>query len=92
MAEFAIRSLAAMAENNPVYKMKGGRPVLGSHLEVKWYFLLPILGSIALVHLLLATAAIWFTRGVEIPVEGHEGECIVLRRLTSTTDAHELGD
>lgn len=53
MAEFALRSLAAMVEGNPTISLPGKVPHLGSHLTVHKGFCNNILLFIVLGHLAL---------------------------------------
>ena len=62
MAEFAIGSIATMADNNPPIQAPGMVPHLGSHLNVHWNYALPLLVGIAVVHLLLVLGSMWFNR------------------------------
>lgn len=74
MAEFAIGSIATMANSNPKIEIPGFVPHLGSHLTVRRAYLLPLLVGIALVHSLLVLGSIWFHRR-----DLGRGSCIVLR-------------
>ena len=62
MAEFAIGSIATMADRNPTTRAPGLVPHLGSHLNVHWDYALPLLVGIAVVHLLLVLGSMWFNR------------------------------
>ena len=60
MAEFALGSIATLADNNPSIRAPGFVPHLGSHLSVHWGYIIPLLVGIAFVHLLLVIGSIWF--------------------------------
>lgn len=51
MAEFAIGSISTMATRNPQISVNGSVPHLGSHVEVKWYYLIPLVAGISGAHL-----------------------------------------
>lgn len=53
MAEFAIGSISTMARTNRQIQVHGSVPCLGSHLEVKWYYLVPLLAGITGTHFVL---------------------------------------
>lgn len=53
MAEFAIGSISTMATRNPQIQVNGSVPYLGSHVEVKWYYLIPLVAGISGTHLAL---------------------------------------
>ena len=54
MAEFAIGSISTMATRNPqIHVESHWVPYLGSHIEVKWYYLIPLVASISGTHLAL---------------------------------------
>ena len=56
MAEFAIGSVSTMASRNRQIQVESLVPHLGSRLNVHWYFVIPLLASIAGVHLALSAA------------------------------------
>ena len=58
MAEFAIRSLATMARQNPRPPLPGARPALGSTLEIQRGFTVGIGAAVLLVHLCLFVAIV----------------------------------
>ena len=66
MAEFALRSLAAMVEGNPVISLPGKVPHLGSRLTIHDGFCIGILISITAVHLALFLMILAMTRSVAI--------------------------
>ena len=61
MAEFAIGSIATMASRNPQIQVDGRVPYLGSHVDVKWYYLIPLLAGISGAHLALCMLNIYAT-------------------------------
>ena len=52
MAEFALGSIATMAELNPRIEIPGRKPYLGSHLRMfeRWRSIVTLLVSIFVVH------------------------------------------
>ena len=62
MAEFAIASISTMASRNPQIQVEGLVPYLGSHLEVKYYYLIPLLAGIIGAHLMLFLLNIYATQ------------------------------
>ena len=61
MAEFAIGSISMMANRNPHISVEGLVPYLGSHIEVKWYYLIPLLAGVSGGHLALFLLSIYAT-------------------------------
>ena len=61
MAEFAIGSISSMAYRNPLIPVNSQVPYLGSHIEVKWYYLIPLLAGISGAHLALFLLNIYAT-------------------------------
>ncbi len=53
MAEFAIGSISTMARTNRKIQVDSLVPHLGSHLEVKWYYVIPLVAGICGAHLVL---------------------------------------
>ncbi|KAI9716441.1 MAG: hypothetical protein M1812_005336 [Candelaria pacifica] len=68
MAEFALRSLAVMAERNPIIQIPSQVPHLGTRLKVynHWRYLLILLLCIVAGHFALFVAAIWLARSVVV--------------------------
>ena len=64
MAEFALRSLATMVEENPVISLPGKVPQLGSHLTIIEPFCFTLLGCIVAGHLLLFIVMALCTKSV----------------------------
>ena len=64
MAEFALRSLATMVEENPVISLPGTVPQLGSHVTIIKKFCLGLLGGIVAGHLLLFIVIALCTKSV----------------------------
>lgn len=69
MAEFALGSLAMLAELNPRFQIPGSRPNLGSHLVMynDWDSAIALFVCIVGVHLGLIVAVAWWTRLVVVP-------------------------
>lgn len=65
MAEFAIGSISTMASTNPQLLAPSLVPYLGSRLSVHWKYVIPLLASIAGVHLALFAAS--YPRGAHAP-------------------------
>ena len=61
MAEFAIASISTMATRNPPIRVDSLVPHLGSHVEVKWYYLIPLLAGISGAHLALFLLNVYAT-------------------------------
>ena len=66
MARFAIGSLANMADLNPRIPVNGAVPYLGSHLEIRWGYVIGLFGGIILTHLALFLLAILAIRKVAV--------------------------
>ena len=68
MAEFALRSLATMAELNSSVQISGRFTYLGSHLEVynHWLNLIAVLLTTASLHLILLLVSVRMTRTVVV--------------------------
>ena len=66
MAQYAIGSLAAMADLNPTRSSNGTLPELGYQLNVMWYYTLPLAFSIAGAHWLLIALMLWLAWPVVI--------------------------
>ena len=95
MAEFALRSLATMAEGNPSIRYLGRVPHLGSRLTVysHWRYVVALLACIVGVHFALLIATAWVTKSVVVTddsyaaiaellngmTKGFEGKCTLLR-------------
>ena len=79
MAEFALRSLAAMVEGNPVISLPGKVPQLGSHLTIHKCFCLGILSAIMAGHLARSN----FTSLMTISVEKIDPDYVEIAKLLS---------
>ena len=66
MAEFALRSLATMAERNPSIRISGRVPHLGSRLNIyyHWHYVVALLACIIGLHVALLVATAWVTKSV----------------------------
>lgn len=71
MAEFAIGSLAVMADLNPQITVQGTVPILGYQLSVKWESLIPLVAGVAGVHFLLVILMLLIARSVVVPDDSH---------------------
>ena len=90
MAEFAIRSLATMAERNPSVQIPGHVPQLGYHLEIynNWLYFAAVLGLIIILHATLSVAAAWISRRVVVIDDSFVA---IARLLNGTTPRHAEG-
>ncbi|KAL8784781.1 MAG: hypothetical protein Q9213_003761 [Squamulea squamosa] len=66
MARFAIGSLANLAALNPRIHVSGAVPYLGSHLEIRWGYVIGLFLGIILTHLFLYLSAILAVRKVAV--------------------------
>lgn len=66
MAEFAVGSLAALANLNPTQKVSGILPILGYHLDVNWQYIIALSACIGGVHCLLVAITLWIARPVVV--------------------------
>ena len=66
MARFAIGSLANMAALNPRIYASGEVPCLGSHLEIRWGYVIGLFAGIIFTHLALFLSAILAVRKVAV--------------------------
>ena len=64
MAEFAIGSLAVMAETNPRKPFPGTLPVLGYNLSVHWPYIIAFVVCVTAAHTLIVTMILWISRSV----------------------------
>lgn len=67
MSEFAIGSLAVMADLNPQTSRQGTVPILGYQVSVSWGMLISLLAGIAVVHFTLVVLMLWFAKPVVVP-------------------------
>ena len=81
MAEFAIGSISTMATKNPRISMQGTVPYLGSRLKVLWGYAIPLLVSIAGVHLALFVTVVYASRVVVIKGDSNLSTARLLRTL-----------
>ncbi len=89
MAEFALRSLAVMAERNPPIEVPGRVPHLGTRLTVynHWRYLIILLACIIAGHFAMFVASIWMARPV---VVASDSFVTVAKLLSGTmTQSHE---
>ncbi|KAL8726216.1 MAG: hypothetical protein Q9166_006841 [cf. Caloplaca sp. 2 TL-2023] len=66
MAEFAIGSISRMAVSNSRIQIQGLVPHLGSHLEIRWGYVVGLFAGIILTHLVLYMSAILAIRKVVV--------------------------
>ena len=84
MAEFALGSLATMANLNPSIQIWGGVPHLGSHLTVygHWRPAIALLASIVGLHFALIITVVWMMTPVVVPDGSNVTIAKLLRGLT----------
>ena len=87
MSEFAIGSLAAMANLNPQTSIFGTLPNLGYHLSVEWQYVIALAAGIGFVHCLLVALMLWISRPV---IVGADSNLVTARLLKGLVD--KLGD
>ena len=99
MAEFALRSLATMAERNPSIRISGHVPHLGSHLTIynNWRYVVALLACIVGMHFTLLVATAWVTRSVVVTDDSFVTIARLLnervrRRDEDGTERHEQGE
>ena len=61
MAEFAIGSISTMARTNRQIHVNSLVPYLGSHMEVKSYYLVPLIAGVTSTHLVLFLLNVYAT-------------------------------
>lgn len=66
MAEFAIGSVAGMANLNPTLLVRGTVPILGYTLSVEWKYVIALATCIAGVHTAFLALMLWIARPVII--------------------------
>ena len=81
MAEFAIGSLANLANSNPQIPLEGVVPYLGSRLQVFWPYTIALCVGILGLHLLLFLSTIIATKGVVIKDDSNLSTARLLRPL-----------
>lgn len=67
MSEFAIGSLAVMADLNPQTSGQGTVPILGYRVSVGWGMLISLLAGVVVVHFILVVLMLWFAKPVVVP-------------------------
>ncbi|KAL8831014.1 MAG: hypothetical protein Q9191_001110 [Dirinaria sp. TL-2023a] len=87
MSEFAIGSLAAMANLNPQTQIRGTLPMLGYQLSVEWKYVIALAAGIASVHCLLVALMLWISRPVIVGVDSNLATARMLKGLVE-----KLGD
>lgn len=81
MAEFAIGSLAAMADLNNRTEIPGTLPTLGFHLSVEWRYVIALAVCIVAVHCFLVGLICFIVRPVVIPGDSNLITAQLLRGL-----------
>ncbi|MCJ1427942.1 hypothetical protein MMC29_005849 [Sticta canariensis] len=71
MSEFAIGSLASMANLNPQLKQQGTLPVLAFSLSVKWVYVIILAVCIVCAHCILVALMLWIARSVVVAHDSH---------------------
>lgn len=99
MAEFALRSLATMAERNPSIRISGQVPHLGSRLSIynHWRYVVALLACIIGVHFALLVASAWVTKSVVVPDDSFLAIARLLnergrRREDDKIERHQQGE
>ena len=87
MSEFAIGSLAAMANLNPHTQIRGTLPNLGYQLSVEWNYVAALATGIGVVHCLLVALVLWISRPV---IVGTDSNIATARTLKGMVE--KLGD
>lgn len=87
MSEFAIGSLAAMANLNPVQQILGTQPNLGYHLSIEWAYIIALAACIGFVHCLLVALILWISRPI---IVGADSNLVTARLLKGLVE--KLGD
>lgn len=87
MSEFAIGSLAAMANLNPQTQIRGTLPMLGYQLSVEWKYVIALAAGIASVHCMLVALMLWISRPVIVGVDSNLATARMLKGLVE-----RLGD
>lgn len=87
MSEFAIGSLAAMANLNPQTQIQGTLPTLGYQLSVEWNYVAALAAGITFVHCLLVALMLWISRPV---IVGADSNLATARMLKGIVE--KLGD
>lgn len=87
MSEFAIGSLAAMANLNPQTQIRGTLPILGYRLSVEWKYVIALAAGIGSVHCLLVALMLWISRPVVVGVDSNLAVARMLKGLVE-----KLGD
>ena len=90
MAEFALGSLATMAERNPMVVKNGAMPWLGSRVKPDWKTAKALCASIASLHLVLLGLAFYFTKDLHIPPDSGLAMAQVWRPLLEKTGMSSL--
>lgn len=88
MAEFALRSLATMAERNPSIQFSSRVPHLGSRLKIynHWRFVGALLACIVGVDFALMIAIAWITKSVVVT---DDSNAVIARLLNGLTKGFE---
>ena len=92
MAEFAIGSLARVANLNPTTVVVDTQPVLGYVLEVKWQYYIPLVAGILVFHAVLLGLMLWTAQRVVVVDESYlalsrlMGELMFGGSLAESTD------
>lgn len=71
MAEFAIGSLASMANLNPQFSQQGTLPDLAFSLSVEWNYVIILAVIIVCAHCILVALMLWIARSVVVAHDSH---------------------
>lgn len=87
MSEFAVGSLAAMANLNPKTQIPGTQPNLGYRLSVEWKYVAALAAGISFVHCLLVALMLWISRPIIVGADSNLATAKILRGMIG-----KLGD
>ena len=89
MAQFAIASLAAMADLNPLQPLPGMLPELGYQISVHWDFLIAFAAGVAGVHALILALTLWISRSVVVCDDSYLVAALLLHGLVGLLEGVE---
>ena len=83
MAQFAIGSLANMADTNVLQTKPGTLPILGYHLDNNWNYIIALVLCIGIAHCVLVIAILWSARKIIVLDDSDLSTARLLHNLTS---------
>ena len=99
MSEFAIGSLAAMANLNPQTLIPGTLPTLGRHLSIQWKYVIALASCIAGVHCILVGLILLIARPIVVGADSNLVTARILQGLVkrlegrgALLDGREIAD